>query len=224
MKICGIELKANNAIFALIDDKKFIDLTYEEIEKKLDNSNTKQKEVSALINLYIEKSKWEKNDESLIYAYRYASKFYSAPENYKYADSALFVGQKSKNKQLLTDAYLNKGVVLMDNSHYKEALDNILIANKYSLELNNDYITNKTIYYIAQNKIYLGLYEDANKELKICINYFRKNLTNNELGKDYEIYYIYSLMSLIDSNTRIGQHSSNQLLFKEAYNYLKLKT
>ena len=30
-------------------------------------------------------------------------------------------------------------------------------------------------------------------------------------------------MSLIDSNTRIGQHSSNQLLFKEAYNYLKLK-
>ena len=96
----------------------------------------------------------------------------------------------------------------MDNSHYKEALDNILIANKYSLELNNDYITNKTIYYIAQNKIYLGLYEDANKELKICINYFRKNLTNNELGKDYEIYYIYSLMSLIDSNTRIGQHSS----------------
>lgn len=205
------------------NNKKFIDLTYEEIEKKLDNSNTKQKEVSALINLYIEKSKWEKNDESLIYAYRYASKFYSAPENYKYADSALFVGQKSKNKKLLTDAYLNKGVVLMDNSHYKEALDNILIANKYSLELNNDYITNKTIYYIAQNKIYLGLYEDANKELKICINYFRKNLTNNELGKDYEIYYIYSLMSLIDSNTRIGQHSSNQLLFKEAYNYLKLK-
>ena len=205
------------------NNKKFINLTYEEIEKKLDNSNTKQKEVSALINLYIEKSKWEKNDESLIYAYRYASKFYSAPENYKYADSALFVGQKSKNKKLLTDAYLNKGVVLMDNSHYKEALDNILIANKYSLELNNDYITNKTIYYIAQNKIYLGLYEDANKELKICINYFRKNLTNNELGKDYEIYYIYSLMSLIDSNTRIGQHSSNQLLFKEAYDYLKLK-
>ena len=42
------------------NNKKFINLTYEEIEKKLDNSNTKQKEVSALINLYIEKSKWEK--------------------------------------------------------------------------------------------------------------------------------------------------------------------
>ena len=202
--------------------ENYNNLSYEEVEKRIDDPNTTQVEDSYLINLYINKSKIEKNDESLFYAYRYASKFYNPPISFKYADSALITGIKSKNKKLLTDAYLNKGVVLMDNSLYDEALDNILIANKYSIELNNDYIFNKTIYYIAQNKIYLGLYEDANKELEICIKYFRNNLKNKDLGKDYEIYYIYSLMSLIDSNIKIGKYQVNKDLLSEAYNYLNI--
>ena len=202
--------------------ENYTNLSYEEIEKRIDDPNTSKNEDSYLINLYINKSKSEKNNESLFYAYRYASKFYNPPTSFKYADSALIIGIKSKNKKLLTDAYLNKGVVLMDNSRYDEALDNILIANKYSFELNNDYIFNKTIYYIAQNKIYLGLYEDANKELEICIKFFRNNVKNKELGKDYEIYYIYSLMSLIDSNIKIGKFEFNKSLFYEAYKYLNI--
>lgn len=202
--------------------ENYTSLSYEEIEKRIDDPNTSQNEDSYLINLYINKSKSEKNNESLFYAYRYASKFYNPPTSFKFADSALIIGIKSKNKKLLTDAYLNKGVVLMDNSRYDEALDNILIANKYSIELNNDYIFNKTIYYIAQNKIYLGLYEDANKELEICIKFFRNNVKNKDLGKDYEIYYIYSLMSLIDSNIKIGKFEFNKSLFYEAYRYLNI--
>ena len=92
----------------------------------------------------------------------------------------------------------------MDESLYQKALDNILIANKYSLELNDNYIINKTTYFIAQNKIYLGLHEDANKELVNCYNYFKVNLNKKVLNEDYKTYYIFSLMSLIDSNTRIG--------------------
>ena len=177
-KILYIFILFFSSIINCFSQKKenYTSLSYEEIEKRIDDPNTSQNEDSYLINLYINKSKSEKNNESLFYAYRYASKFYDTPTSFKYADSALITGIKSKNKKLLTDAYLNKGVVLMDNSLYDEALDNILIANKYSIELNNDYIFNKTIYYIAQNKIYLGLYEDANKELEICIKYFRNNL------------------------------------------------
>ena len=223
-KILYIFILFLSSIINCFSQKKenYTSLSYEEIEKRIDDPNTSQNEDSYLINLYINKSKSEKNNESLFYAYRYASKFYDTPTSFKYADSALITGIKSKNKKLLTDAYLNKGVVLMDNSLYDEALDNILIANKYSIELNNDYIFNKTIYYIAQNKIYLGLYEDANKELEICIKYFRNNIKNKDLGKDYEIYYIYSLMSLIDSNIKIGKSEFNKNLFSEAYKYLNL--
>ena len=109
----------------------------------------------------------------------------------------------------------------MDNSHYQEALDIILYTNKLSNELKNDYIINKTIYFIAQNKIYLGLYEDANKELSSCIQYFRKNSKNYTLGEDNEKYYIYSLMSLIDTNTKTGKQNYNRKLLNEAYSYLK---
>ena len=57
-----------------------------------------------------------------------------------------------------------------------KALDDILLSNKYSeknLVMNIHII--KTKYFIAQNKIYLGLYEDTNNELKSCLKYFKKN-------------------------------------------------
>lgn len=115
---------------------------------------------------------------------------------------------------------MNKGVVLMDAYLYKLALDNILTANKYSLDLKNPYITNKTKYFIAQNKIYLGLYEDANEELLQCISYFRENVNKSSLGEDNEKYYLYSLMSILDTNTKIGKHSQNKPFLNEAYNYI----
>ena len=108
----------------------------------------------------------------------------------------------------------------MDASLYKLALDNILTANKYSLDLKNPYITNKTKYFIAQNKIYLGLHEDANKELVNCYKYFKVNLNKKVLNEDYKTYYIFSLMSLIDSNTRIGKHQENISLLEEAYDFI----
>ena len=202
---------------------KKTDLTYIEIEKKIDSLYNKPTEALKFVNIYIQKSKKEKNYEALIYAYRYASKFVESPKKFKYADSALIIGKISNDKKLLTDAYLNKGVVLMDESHYQNALDNILIANKYSVEIKNEYLINKTIYFIAQNKIYLGLYEDANKELKTCIKYFRNNVNNSNLGEDYQTFYIYSLMSLIDSNTRIGKQNENKKLLKESFKFLKEK-
>ena len=49
----------------------------------------------------------------------------------------------------------------------KVALIAIVIANKYSLELNDNYnnVMNTPTYFIAQNKNLPRLHEDANKEL-----------------------------------------------------------
>ena len=193
----------------------------EEIEKIIDSLYySNPDEGIKIVKFYIKKSKKENSNESLYIAYRYASKFYPVPINFKYTDSALIASKRTENKTLITDAYLNKGVILMDESFYQKALDNILIANKYSLELNDNYIINKTTYFIAQNKIYLGLHEDANKELVNCYNYFKVNLNKKVLNEDYKTYYIFSLMSLIDSNTRIGKHQENISLLEEAYDFI----
>ena len=199
-----------------------LNYSYEEIEKKIENSHNSEVELWKWIKLYITKSKKEKNNETLLYAYRIASNYSKAPNNFKYSDSALIVGQKSKNKKLLSYAYLNRGTLYMDDEKYSKALDDILLANNYSKNLGDDYTYNKTKYYIAQNKIYLGLYEDANQELKSCITYFKENLNStNSLGNNFPMYYLYSLMSYLDTNTKIGKQSENSKLISEAIKYIQ---
>ena len=198
------------------------DLTNEEIEKKIDNSNTSTTKRWELINFYITKAKKEHNTEALFYAYRYASIASLYPSNIKYADSALLISKKSDAKKIIVEGYLNRGNINMSEEFYEKALDDILVANKLSQEFGNEYIRNKTIYYIAQNKIYLGQYEDANRELIICLKFFKDNLQNKtSLGKNYQVYYIYSLMSLIDSNTKLGKFKENKTLLTEAFEYLE---
>ncbi|MFC6268928.1 helix-turn-helix domain-containing protein [Frigoriflavimonas asaccharolytica] len=197
-------------------------MTYEKIEKKIDSLQDDKVQALKLIDFYIKKSKKEKNDQSLVYAYRYASNYNEIPKNFKYADSALLIAKKSEDIQLLTDAYLNKGTIYMYEEYYKIALDNILMANKYSMQLKDDYTINKTIYFIAQNKIYLGNYEDANSELKICLEYFKKNLKDkSSLGKNSQMYYLYSMMCYLDTNSKLGKNAENSALVKETIEYLK---
>lgn len=197
-------------------------LSNEEIEKKIDENNNNPAKLWELINFYIQKSKKDKNNEALFYAYRYASISSLSPSNLKYADSALITSKRSNVKKLVLDAYLNRGNIFMTEEFYQKALSDILIANKLSQQSGNEYIFNKTIYYIAQNKIYLGQYEDAKKELVVCLKFFKENLQNKtSLGKNYEMYYIYSLISLIDSNTKLGKFQENKPLLKEAFDYVE---
>jgi len=198
-----------------------LNYSYEEIEKKIEKSHDSESKLWKWINIYLLKSKKNKNNETLLYAYRIASNYSSKPNNFKYADSALIVAKNAKSEKLLSYAYLNRGTLYMDEEKYNKALDDILLANNYSNESKDNYTYNKTKYYVAQNKIYLGLYEDANTELKSCTQYFKDNLNaTNSLGNNYPMYYLYSLMSYIDTNTKIGKQNLNEDLLKEAYLYI----
>lgn len=199
-----------------------IKTSYETIEKNLDNPEIEKEKKWEFIKIYIKKSKKEKSLENLLYAYRYAGSYSDFPQNVKYADSALKTANVSQSKKLITAAYLNRGFVFMRENKYQNALDDILMANKLSRELNDDYQINKTIYFIAQNKIYLGLYEEANQEMTSCLEYFKKNASvTNSSGKDYQMFYMYSLMSYIDSNTKLRKHKENQRLLLEAFDYIE---
>lgn len=199
-----------------------LNYSYEEIEKKIDSSHNSKEELWKWIYIYIKKSKKNKNQETLLYAYKIASKYSSNPTNFRYADSALIVAKKANNKKFLSYAYLDRGTLYMDEQKYSNALDDILLSNKYSEELGDEYTYHKTKYFIAQNKIYLGLYEDANNELKSCLEYFKKNLNlKDELGKSFSTFYLYSLMSYLDTNTKIGKQSENQALIDEVLKYIK---
>ena len=60
MKICGIELKSNNAILVLLDDKEFIDL---KIKKLVLEDDEKQEDIRKFCNeflLFLEQNQIEK--------------------------------------------------------------------------------------------------------------------------------------------------------------------
>jgi AraC-like DNA-binding protein len=194
---------------------------YDKIEIKITSSSNNPKKMWELIYQYIQDTKKNNNEEGLLNAYKIASVYAEHPKNFKYADSALNIAKKSQNAKLLTIAYLNRGIIYMDESKHQKALDDILIANQYSIKIDDEYFNNKTKYYMAQNKIYLGLYEEANLELNSCMIFFKDNLNNSNYGKDYQQFYIYSMMSYIDTNTRIGKQIENTKLIKEIIYYLK---
>ena len=217
-----IFLLLSNIVKIFAQNNSELNYSYKEIEKKIEKSHNSEVEMWKWINLYIKKSKKENNNETLIYAYREASNNTNLPNNFKYSDSALITAKKTNDKKLLSYAYLNRGTIYMDEEMYNKALDDILLSNKYSEELGDEYTYHKTKYFIAQNKIYLGLYEDANNELKSCLKYFKENSNlNEELGKSYSMYYLYSLMSYLDTNTKIGKQAENQALIDEVLKYIK---
>ena len=217
-----IFLLLSNIVKIFAQNNSELNYSYKEIEKKIEKSHNSEVEMWKWINLYIKKSKKENNNETLIYAYREASNNTNLPNNFKYSDSALITAKKTNDKKLLSYAYLNRGTIYMDEEMYNKALDDILLSNKYSEELGDEYTYHKTKYFIAQNKIYLGLYEDANNELKSCLEYFKKNLNlKDELGKSFSTFYLYSLMSYLDTNTKIGKQSENQALIDEVLKYIK---
>jgi len=203
-------------------ESKYANLSNEEIEKLIDSNTNDSDKLWQLINIYIEKSLKEKNNESLFYAYRYASINSKYPRNLEFADRALETAKNSGINKLQLDAYLNRGIIQMSEELYQQALSDILIANKLSQTSGDEYIYNKTIYFIGQNKIYLGHYEDAKKELETCVSFFKNNLeTKSSLGKNYEIYYLYSMLSLIDSNTKLGLFEENKILLNDAFTYVQ---
>ena len=97
-----------------------LNFSYEEIEKRIDESHNSKENLWKWINLYIKKSKIANNSETILYSYRYASKYSEYPINFKYADSALIVARKTKNEKLLSYAYLNRGTLYMDEEKYNK--------------------------------------------------------------------------------------------------------
>lgn len=196
-------------------------IEYREIEAKIDSFHNDQKKAWTLIQHYIKTANDAGNNEALVYAYRYASNFSVYPQNLNYANLALTTAKNSQDERLLATAYFNRGAIYIQEAFYQKSLDDVLISNKYASNVNDQYIVNKSIYLIAQNKIYLGLYEDAAKELLICIDFFKKHATDSKLGQDYQTYYIYSMLSYIDNNTKMGKSFENKKLIDESITYLK---
>ena len=153
---------------------------------------------------YIQKAKDEKKYDELFQAYKDAT-FYSKSIHQKlqYADSCIDAAYKSKSDDQISSSYVLRGsIYYAKQKKYKLALDEYLMAYKYSKNSSDLYLKNKISYHLGVVKNYLGYHEEALELFKICLEHFETESIGNSSTKENKIYnnqkgYLNSLHQMI---------------------------
>ena len=170
---------------------------YKYLEDKIDILEDDSSKAAVYIDSYIKKAKKEQNWKELVNGYQNALHQSTDKSKLIYADSMIHTAKKSNDNALIGSAYLTKGIVYYSQKKQNYALDNYIIANNYISKTNDDYLTYKVKYNIAQIKYYLGFYDEAISLLRECIVYFKE---------DKPRPYLNSLHSLGLCYNRIGNY------------------
>lgn len=156
--------------------------SYEVLRKKYIAFSEDDGRAFVYLNPYIKKAKAEKKDLELFQGYRdavYYSK--SLDKKLKYADSCLDAAYKSSNDNRIATAYVLRGSVYYANYRkYKPALDEYLMAYKYSKDTRDLYLKNKVSYHLGVVKNYLGYHEEALELFKACSAYFESEANDQK--------------------------------------------
>ncbi len=189
-------------IFKLSFGQKEVYSEYYKLRKNYEKIEEGNSKALPYIKHYINKAKAEKNYEKLVQGYKDGI-FYSntKEEKLKYADSMINAAKLSQNKDLISAAYIDKGVIYYYNyKKFQPALNEYLKAFEYSKNSDNNFLKYQNLYHIGVVKSYLGYYDEASKIFKNCIDYY--NLQIQSPLHPNEIYnnkkgYLNSLHQLI---------------------------
>lgn len=191
--------------------------TYPEIRNRYKDSTENNKSVLPLVHRYLKKARNESLYENILQGYQDAI-YYSDEKTVKlqYADSCVQHILKSKNNELISSAYLEKGVIYyFFYRQYQPALNEYLKAYKYSENSKNEFLKYQIRYHLGVVKSYLGYYSDALNLFKDCSAYFgpmsrsdiHPNLIyNNTRG------YLNSLHQQIICHRKLGNYSKSDSL------------
>lgn len=156
--------------------KKYSD--YYNIKKNYENYPENDSRAFVFLDQYIKLAKQKKDYDRLAQGYEDAV-FYSASsmDKLKYADSTVYAALLSKNNDIISNAYLGKGIIYYFNyKKYKPALDEYLKAYEYSENSTNDYLKNEILYHLGVVKCYLGYYDSALAHFQKANDYFYQKL------------------------------------------------
>jgi AraC-like DNA-binding protein len=170
-------------------------ISLEDIRSRYEKLRKNDEAALPYVNRYIKKAKTDLDAEALVQGYRDAV-FYS-PEKYDkliYSDSMIYAANRSKNNDLISLAYLGKGIIYYFNfKKFKPALDEYLKAFEYSKHTDDEYLKHKVIYHMAVVKSYLGYYTEAEEQFKECLTYFEEQsdrpLHPNEIFNNNRGYF-----------------------------------
>lgn len=162
---------AQKNTFKIPDSLKRKNYTY--LDDRIYELRKDSAKASVYLFSYLSKAKNEQNWEQIVYAYQ--NILHQSPEKLRliYADSMIYTAKKASDNTLVGSAYLSKGIVYYGQKKYQQAFDNYIAANNYISKSNDQYLTCKVKYHMAQIKYYLGFYDEAVSLFRECLEYFK---------------------------------------------------
>jgi AraC-like DNA-binding protein len=162
---------AQKNTFKIPDSLKRKNYTY--LDDRIYELRKDSAKASVYLFSYLSKAKQEQNWEQIVYAYQ--NILHQSPEKLRliYADSMIYTAKKANDNTLVGSAYLSKGIVYYGQKKYQQAFDNYIVANNYISKSNDQYLTCKVKYHMAQIKYYLGFYDEAVSLFRECLEYFK---------------------------------------------------
>lgn len=170
-----------NLFFLFIDAQELQNLTYKNISELYEGYPENDSRAMVFVNRYIEKAKKEGDLQKQVRGYEEAI-YYTKDVNSKlsYADSAIAVASKTNDSDIISRAFLGKGIIYYyNNRQYKNALDLYLKAYKFSKNSKDDYLKNKILYHLGMLKSYLGSYQEAAAHFRNTAKFFEENMKGN---------------------------------------------
>ncbi|MCT4074110.1 helix-turn-helix transcriptional regulator [Elizabethkingia anophelis] len=149
--------------------------SYDQLRHKLEFYDKNDERALPYTSAFIKKAKKESNFPKLVEGYREAL-YYSSKSfvKLKYADSTIWAAKKAKDNDLISIAYLGKGIVYYSTLRlYKNALEEYLTAYQYARNTRDLYLKHKIIYHLGVVKSFLGHYQEAAAHFVRSADYFK---------------------------------------------------
>ncbi|MEP6929375.1 MAG: tetratricopeptide repeat protein [Flavobacterium sp.] len=195
---------AQKNTFKIPDSLKRKNYTY--LDDRIYELRKDSVKASVYLFSYLSKAKQEQNWEQIVYAYQ--NILHQSPEKLRliYADSMIYTAKKASDNTLVGSAYLSKGIVYYGQKKYQQAFDNYIVANNYISKSNDQYLTCKVKYHMAQIKYYLGFYDEAVSLFRECLEYFKNENPRAYLNTLHSLGVCYSRIGNYELCTRTNHN------------------
>ncbi len=155
---------------------------------------------------------------------KYAAKTLLPSDKLKYADSAISSALKTKNNDIISDAYLGKATIYYFHfKQYRATLDELLKAYHYSEKTKNEYLKKEILYNLGNINSYLGYYDTALQNYEEVNQYFqhKPSGSDSETVFNYKKAYFSSLHQMIICHRKLGNNEQNEQLIPLSFAKIK---
>ena len=147
----------------------------------------------------VKKAKIEMDTSTIILAYDLFAFFNEGTPRIRYLDSVLYFAKTSNDIPRLTEALLEKGTEHYNMRQFRKAMDNYILANNYSIELNIPKLSYKAQHGIGVLKLRIGDHKEALEIHLENLSYF-ENPASDFSQEDHLI----TIFSIATSYKRLG--------------------